>query len=75
MIEEHDLVVLLSDIPANDLVQGDVGTVVHIYTAANAYEVEFADYHGETLAVLTLPASALRRVGSEDRVIPHLRAV
>ena len=30
MIEEHDCVVLTSDIPAQGLQAGDVGTVVHV---------------------------------------------
>jgi hypothetical protein len=31
MINEHDCVVLTSDLPSEGLLSGDVGTVVHIH--------------------------------------------
>jgi len=49
MIEEHDCVVLTSDIPAQGLQAGDVGTVVHIHRNGEAYEVEFATFTGQTV--------------------------
>lgn len=41
MIKEHDRVVLMAPVPAEHLVAGDVGTVVHVYRDGRAYEVEF----------------------------------
>ncbi|MCY2951841.1 MAG: DUF4926 domain-containing protein [Planctomycetota bacterium] len=38
MINEHDTVVLNTDVPTEGLQPGDVGTVVHIYPDAQAYE-------------------------------------
>jgi hypothetical protein len=50
-IKEHDRVVLKSDLPAEGLKAGDVGTVVHIYRDGLAYEVEFTPLNGDTAAV------------------------
>ena len=73
MIQELDLVVLMRSITEKGLQLGDVGTVVHCYEDDQAYEVEFIDGEGETLAVLTLDSSAIRpQVGGE---ILHVREV
>ena len=71
MINEHDCVVLTSDLPAAGLQAGDVGTVVHIHPAGAAYEVEFVTMTGRTVAVTTVPASQLRPVSRRD--ISHVR--
>ena len=73
MIREHDLVVLTADIPEENLKRGDVGTVVLVHQAGAGYEVEFATLAGETLAVVTVPADAVRPVG--DKEIAHVRRV
>jgi len=62
MIREHDQVALTEAVPADGLVAGDVGTVVHIYDNGQAYEVEFATLRGHTVAVTTLLASQVRPV-------------
>ena len=54
MIGEHDSVVLTGDIPEHALRAGDVGTVVNVYEAGRAFEVEFVAGDGRTVAVLTL---------------------
>ena len=44
MIQKYDLVRLMRDIPDNNLVKGDMGTVVMIHTIpglTSGYEVEF----------------------------------
>lgn len=71
MISEHDSVALTRDLPAVGLVAGDVGVVVHIYEDRAAYEVEFVNFDGETIAVESLEAAAVRRVGTRD--VPHVR--
>ena len=71
MIREHDLVVLTADPADERLKAGDVGTVVHVYKGGGAFEVEFAAFDGETLAVVTVAASGVRPVGRQD--IPHAR--
>lgn len=54
----HDVVALLKAMPSDGLHRGQVGTVVEVYKSGR-YEVEFADADGQTLALLTLPISAL----------------
>ena len=72
-IREHDLVVLTADLPEENLKQGNVGTVVLMHRAGAGFEVEFATLAGETLAVVTVPAHAVRPVG--DKEIAHVRRV
>jgi Domain of unknown function (DUF4926) len=50
---------------------GDVGTVVHIYADAKAFEVEFTTLEGKTAAVATVEARAVRPVTSHE--ITHSR--
>jgi hypothetical protein len=71
MIEEHDRVVLTRDIPGEDLVGGDVGTVVHVYPEGKTFEIEFMTLDGQTAAVATVDASAVRPVTGLD--ISHSR--
>ena len=63
-------VVLLHDIPEEGLCAGDVGTVVERHDVPGretGYSVEFFDMLGNTVAVVTLPASALRTPTRVDR--------
>jgi len=48
MIREHDTVVLVTAVPAEGLLPGDVGTVVHVYRDGQAYEIEFITLEGKT---------------------------
>ncbi len=73
MIEELDLVVLRQSLPKEGLEAGDIGTAVMVHEGGTGYEVEFTTLGGETLAVVTLPANAIRPVG--DREIAHAREV
>ena len=70
-IAEHDCVVLTTDLPAEKLEAGDVGTVVHIHKDGAAYAVEFITLDGHTVAVATVECSQLRPVSSRD--ISHVR--
>ena len=65
-IKEHDSVVLTADLPSEQLKAGDVGAVVHIHNAGTAYELEFMTFAGNTVAVATVNAAALRPVGKRD---------
>ena len=63
-------VVLLHDIPEEGLCAGDVGTIVErhdVPARETGYSVEFFDMLGNTVAVATLPASALRAPTRVDR--------
>ena len=62
MIAEHSLVVLDCDLDHAKLNRGDVGTVVHVYKNGAAYEVEFVDGGGETIALITVDAKDVRRI-------------
>jgi hypothetical protein len=70
-------VILTSDIPESGLRAGDIGTVVerHVVTSVpeEGYSVEFFDMTGNTVAVVTVPASALRLPTPADR--PAVRAL
>jgi hypothetical protein len=60
-VRELDVVALATDLPDDGLRAGDVGTVVHIFDKpCSAYEVEFADSDGTTIAMLTLMANQFR---------------
>ena len=71
MINEHDCVVLLRDLPEECLAAGDVGTVVHIHGGGEGYEVEFMTLTGDTIAVASVEASSVRPVAQRDVV--HVR--
>lgn len=71
MMKEHDRVVLATTVPAEGLVEGDVGTVVHVYRDGQAYEVEFTTLEGKTAAVITVEAAQVRPVGKRE--ITHAR--
>jgi hypothetical protein len=63
-------VVLLCDLPEEGLCAGDVGTIVDRHDVPGretGYSVEFFDMLGNTVAVVTLPASALRAPSRADR--------
>jgi hypothetical protein len=71
MINEHDCVVLLEDIPEEGLTAGDVGTVVHVHDKSQGYEVEFMTMTGNTIAVASMRATVVRAVASRDVI--HVR--
>jgi hypothetical protein len=73
MIQELDTVVLTRDIPERKLRKGDLGAVVLVHQGAAAYEVEFVTLGGDTLAVVTLPADAVRQASRSE--IAHAREV
>ena len=73
MLKEHERVVLLTPVPAEALEAGDVGTVVHVYEDARAYEVEFVALDGHTTSVATLEANQVRPVNRRD--MTHAREI
>ena len=64
-------VILTRDVTEHGLCAGDVGTVVerHVVSgvAEEGYSVEFFDMTGNTVAVVAVPASALRLPTPADR--------
>jgi Domain of unknown function (DUF4926) len=69
--------ILTIDLPAEGLRAGDVGTVVdeHVVPGVpeTGYSVEFFDMTGQTVAVVTVPASSLREPTPTDR--PSVRVM
>jgi hypothetical protein len=64
---ELDAVVLTRDLPEHGLRAGDLGAVVHMH-APDVAEVEFVRASGQTQALVTVPAAALRPVQDQDLV-------
>jgi hypothetical protein len=62
-----DVVALLRGLPRYRLKRGHVGTIVQVYKSGR-YEVEFADAHGQTLALATLSQNALLRLSYVGKV-------
>ena len=63
-------VVLVQDVPEGKLRAGDVGTIVERHAVPNrevGYSIEFFDMLGNTIAVVTVPASFLRVPTHADR--------
>lgn len=63
-------VILTADVPEEDLRAGDIGTLVERHDVPGqeeGYSVEFFDMTGQTVAVATVPASALRLPTHADR--------
>jgi hypothetical protein len=63
MTRIYDVVRLVGDRPGDGLVAGALGTVVEVFeTPSRAYEVEFVDAGGATVALLTLTAGEVEPV-------------
>ena len=71
MLTEHSIVVLSRDVPESGLQAGDVGAIVHVYGHGTAYEVEFVDGDGTTVALTTLDSSDVRPVARGELL--HIR--
>lgn len=66
MIEELASVVLTADLPKHGLMTGDIGTVVMVHEHSKGYTVEFVTLHGETIALVTLPAAQVRAIRTSE---------
>ena len=73
MIQEHERAVLTADLDDLGLCAGDVGTVIHVYPEAAAYEIEFFTLDGNTFAVATVEATKVRPV--DVREMTHARQI
>ncbi len=71
----YSRVILLQDIAEENLISGDMGTVVEFHPATTkyheGYEVEFFAGNGETIAVVSVPATVLRAATRQD--VLHVR--
>ncbi len=73
MICELESIVLVGDLPEHGLRVGDIGTVVHVHPGGVGYEVEFMTLDGQTVAVVSLAPSQVRRISKRE--IAHARMV
>jgi hypothetical protein len=73
MLHELETVVLTRDIPEHSLLSGDVGAIVHCHGDGEHFEVEFVTAEGQTMALLTLKGSDIRRMQKSE--ILHARKV
>ena len=64
-LREYDVVLLRRGLPQFQLAAGAVGTVVLVYEDPPAYEVEFCDAEGITLALVTLREDDLERTDEQ----------
>ena len=70
MFEEHDRGVLMDNMA---LKAGDVGTIVHIYPHAAAFEIEFLALDSSTAGFVTVGASQMRPPARTN--ITHAREI
>lgn len=73
MIKELDMAVLTENLPDEGLEAGDIGTIVLVHQQGRGFEVEFTTLTGDTVAVVTVAASAVRPV--KERELAHAREV
>lgn len=61
-----DVVEVVHDLPDEKVTAGMVGTIVHVFHEPRlAYEVEFSDTDGQTVAMLPLTPDQIRPVQPE----------
>ncbi len=72
-ISEHERVILTTDLSQHRLAAGDVGTVVHVYDDAAAFEVEFIALDGTSIAIVTVEKQQVRKILARE--ITHARQV
>jgi len=79
VIAEHERAILTQDVLEEGLKAGDIGTVVSVHAAQAdgegraRYTLEFMSPSGETVAIATVFADAVRPVG--PREVNHARAI
>lgn len=73
MLHELEQVALTIDLPEVHLMAGDVGTVVDVTPNGKQYTLEFFNFDGETVAVVPVMSSQVRRIGSRE--IAHARVM
>jgi len=65
-------VVLIRDVPEEDLCRGDVATIVEAHRDESGdmvgFEVELFSANGDTLAVASVPVDAVRKPTAADRL-------
>jgi hypothetical protein len=69
-LELFERAVLTQDLPGEGLCSGDVGVVVEHYAGdpdtPEGYELEFLSARGDTIAVVSVPATVVRPVHDRE---------
>ncbi len=71
MLKELETVVINTDIPEYDLIKGDIGVIVHLYSKGEAAEVEFVSGEGKIVGIVTIPKENIRQIAPDE--IFHVR--
>ena len=74
MFRVHDQVVLTAAVSGDGnekLQSGDMGTIVHIHSASEAFVVEFQALDGETVAIATVLPAQVRPVPVQTSPMPE----
>ena len=78
-VEQFQRVVINRDIPEEELCRGDVATVVEVHRDGKeniiGYEVELFAADGQTLAVASVPADAVRTPSPTDRLASRVTEI
>jgi hypothetical protein len=67
--ELFEEIVLLKDMPQKKLKRGDIATVVEYHSVPNGedgYSLEFFNAIGDTIAVITVPESAIKSLSENE---------
>ncbi len=71
-----DTIITTTDFPEEQVLAGDLGTIVEIYTRPQlAYEVEFVNPDGTTRALLTLTPDQVRQLRANDVIATRALAL
>lgn len=71
-----DTVIVTVDLSDEEVLVGDLGTIVEVYTVPTpAYEVEFVNPNGTTRALLTLTPEQIRGLAETDVLTTRQSAV
>jgi hypothetical protein len=71
-----DVVIAAANFPEHQVLAGDVGAIVEVYTQPNlAYDVEFVNPDGTTRALLTLSPDQVRRLSPADVLTTRQRVL
>lgn len=75
MVKEADLVAILIDLPEANLIHGDVGTIAMVHGDQQAFEIEFVNAAGKTIAVETLSRTQVKKVDQAMAIlhVPELQ--
>lgn len=66
MFKELDRIALTRDLPERGLKSGDIGVIVDANGPSGPFIIEFVAFGGETVAIVDLPADAIRALKKRE---------